>query len=58
MAKWRVKYQDIRALNARRPFFNLQDIVEADSRLHAIEKVKARWHHFGHYGNYKASKVK
>jgi len=58
MKTWRVKYQDIRALRAGMPFFNLKEIVEAGSRVEAIEKVKDRWNHFGHYGNYKASIVK
>ena len=56
--KWKVKYQDLRLLKARMPFFNLEEIVEANNRREAIETVKSEWHGFGHYGNYKASKVK
>ena len=55
--KWTVKYQDLRLLKARMPFFNLQEIVDANSRLEAIAKVKSQWHDFGHYGNYHASKL-
>lgn len=58
MKQWRVRYQDIRALRTKRPFFNLEETVMANSRTEAIEIVKDTWHRFGHYGNYKASVIK
>ena len=58
MRKWKVKYQDLRALKSRRPFFNLEEIVEAETRVEAIAKVKDEWNSFNHYGNYKASIIK
>ena len=53
--EWRVKYQDLRALKAHRPFFNQEETVQANSRIEAINKVKSEWDSIGHYGNYKAS---
>lgn len=58
MKQWRVKYQDTRALRTKRPFFNQEEIVEASSRVEAINKVKGEWGSFGHYGNYKANVVR
>jgi len=60
MKKWKVKFQDLRAKKTRRPFFNQEEIVEANSRKEAIEKVKSD-HAFvlwKIYGNYKASPLK
>ena len=57
MNKWKVSYQDIRALKTHRPFFNLEEVVEANSKVEAINEVKATWDCFGHYGNYKAKKL-
>ena len=55
---WKVKYQDLRALATHHPFYNLFEEVRASSRIEAIEFVKDKWDCYGHYGNYKASKIK
>lgn len=58
MDKWKVKYQDLRALQGKRPFFNQEETVEATNRKEATKKVKDDVGYYGYYGNYKASKIK
>jgi len=56
--KWKVKYKDLRAMKTKRPFYLLEEIVEANTRKEAIQMVKNEWDSFGHYGNYSASRIK
>lgn len=57
MEKWKVSYNDLQALQSKRPFSHWSEIVEASSKDEAIRLIKDR-NYYGNYAGYKASKVK
>jgi ribosomal protein L20A (L18A) len=56
-SKWKVKFQDSRAREGRRPFFKMYEIVDASTRKEAIEIIVNKWDCYGHYDKYSASKL-
>ena len=58
MKKWKVKYENITLLRVKHPFYKLEEIVEANTRKEAIDKVRMAQWSLKNYRKFTASPIK